>query len=498
MDIERRVFLSGALSALSLAALGTLSGCVPTPPAPTPTPTPTTVPGRVPAPAAFVRSAWSTDPYSLGSFSMIPAGGGPGDRATLRETVGGRVLLAGEATSSEFPGTLRGAAQSGESAADRVAAVAAPGERIAVVGAGLAGATAARALTDAGFDVVVIEARDRLGGRIDTRQPDGWAFPVELGAATVGLDALSALRSSGVDSIGLDSTSEIRTAGGTVVPGSDAPADAVTAATDWARTGSPDISLAAALAESGAASASATATRAASATSTTTSDTAPTAPTQAELLTHYLDTFVATAYGAGAFRLSAAYGLERGAPGIDPAEQRLVVGGLGTVVSDALDGLDVLLGATVVRVGYDDEGVSLRFGTGESLSVDRVVVTVPLGVLQAGTIEFDPPLPEVTTGALESLGMGTLEQLWLRFDTPFWSADATVLSVLGDTSVVSEWVNLLPATGQPVLVGLTAADAVGTVATQGDAEFVSAALQTLEPFVDESLIATSTPTPVQP
>ncbi|MDO9395188.1 MAG: FAD-dependent oxidoreductase, partial [Herbiconiux sp.] len=103
MAIQRRTFLAGALSAASLAAL---AACTPTKPLPTPTPTVTPTglpPSPVPAPAAFLRSAWSTDPFALGSFSMTPVGASPADRATLRETVAGRVVLAGEATSAEAP-----------------------------------------------------------------------------------------------------------------------------------------------------------------------------------------------------------------------------------------------------------------------------------------------------------------------------------------------------------------------------------------------------------
>ena len=52
-----------------------------------------------------------------------------------------------------------------------------------VIGGGIAGLTAARRLTEAGLRVTLLEARDRLGGRIYTRHgPD---FPVELGAEFV-------------------------------------------------------------------------------------------------------------------------------------------------------------------------------------------------------------------------------------------------------------------------------------------------------------------------
>ncbi|WP_326832935.1 NAD(P)/FAD-dependent oxidoreductase [Nocardioides marmotae] len=45
---------------------------------------------------------------------------------------------------------------------------------VVVVGAGLAGLRCARALTDAGLDVVVLEASDRVGGRVRTDRVDGF------------------------------------------------------------------------------------------------------------------------------------------------------------------------------------------------------------------------------------------------------------------------------------------------------------------------------------
>jgi hypothetical protein len=476
--IARRTFLAGAVSALSLSAL---AACTPDAPRPVPSPsiTPTELPsGPVPNPAAFARSAWADDPFALGSFSTTPVGASPASRTTLRETVGNRLFFAGEVTSTEFPGTVVGAAASGESVAARVVAVAEPEERIGIVGAGLAGATAARILAEQGFEVVVIEARDRVGGRIDTRDDDGWPFPVELGSASVSADGLEELlRINDVGTITLDETREARTGSGLVVPPSTVGPDAVAQAVAWARAQPTDTSLASALSASGA-------------------DALPVEPgaqgvSPADELVHYLETTVASRYGSSPFELSASYGLDR--TGLVDGTG-LVVGGLDTVVTASLDGVDVLLSSTVIRISHNDAGASVRLGTGESLSMDRVVVTVPIGVLKAGTIEFSPELPGPTAAAIEELGMGSLEQLWLRFDEPFWSTEATVLSVFDETSEIAEWINLLPATGQPILIGLTAADDVPVVLKQNDQEFLQAALQTLEPYLDPALVATPSPT----
>jgi monoamine oxidase len=53
---------------------------------------------------------------------------------------------------------------------------------VIVVGAGVAGLTAARLLCNAGIKVVLLEARDRLGGRVYTHHNSSFPIPVELGA----------------------------------------------------------------------------------------------------------------------------------------------------------------------------------------------------------------------------------------------------------------------------------------------------------------------------
>lgn len=56
---------------------------------------------------------------------------------------------------------------------------------VLVVGAGVAGLAAAARLTRAGRQVTLIEARDRIGGRVHTLRPPGTTQPIELGAEFV-------------------------------------------------------------------------------------------------------------------------------------------------------------------------------------------------------------------------------------------------------------------------------------------------------------------------
>src|SRR5262245_26779745 len=56
---------------------------------------------------------------------------------------------------------------------------------VLVIGAGAAGLAAAHSLAGAGLSLGVLEARDRVGGRVATLRPVGAELPVELGAEFV-------------------------------------------------------------------------------------------------------------------------------------------------------------------------------------------------------------------------------------------------------------------------------------------------------------------------
>lgn len=73
---------------------------------------------------------------------------------------------------------------------------------VVVIGAGMAGLAAAGRLSAAGRRVVVLEARDRVGGRVHTLHPPGWPVPVEAGAEFIHGDSPAvwdAVRAAGLD-----------------------------------------------------------------------------------------------------------------------------------------------------------------------------------------------------------------------------------------------------------------------------------------------------------
>ncbi|MDN3445484.1 FAD-dependent oxidoreductase [Microbacterium sp. APC 3901] len=473
--MTRRTLLMGA----GAGVLGVLlASCTPEPaPSPTPdrSPTPKPTAGAI-TPAAFARSSWTTDPFALGAASFTPVGTQARAREALAEPIDGRLFFSGEATDVEAPGTTAAALRSGDRAADEVLRAADSGERVAIVGAGLAGAAAAARLVAEGLQVTVFEARDRVGGRVHSVVDDtAWPFPAQLGGWLLGSSDDVLLETFNARDI---RTAPIagalwRSTDGDVEP---VPVEPVQAAIATAQQGPTDSSLEEALTAAGA---------------------DPEEPGLAALLAS-----ITAASGADASDASTWF-----PPRLPASEMVAPLGDLTPAVDELLEGAKLSLSSPVSRVAYDEAGVSLGIASGESLSFDRVLITVPLGVLQGEGLEFAPALPFGHRGAIAELGMGLIETVWLRFDDPLIvsapapdaetdaetepeaEADteaesaATLWHVVGGDALIRTWINLAPATGENVVVGIVGGEAAGTFAELSEQKALEAAIASLAPFL---------------
>jgi monoamine oxidase len=105
-----------------------------------------------------------------------------------------------------------------------------------------------------------------------------------------------------------------------------------------------------------------------------------------------------------------------------------------------------------------------------------------------------PALPDAYLAAVDAIGMGVQDVLWLRFEQRYWSTDASVWAVLDESATYRTWLNLEPSTGFPILVAITGGDAAAETEKLSDADARNAALGSIVGYFD-LLPATSSPTP---
>jgi monoamine oxidase len=157
-------------------------------------------------------------------------------------------------------------------------------------------------------------------------------------------------------------------------------------------------------------------------------------------------------------------------------ENSVLPGGYGQVPAALSTGVDVRLGKVVTAIKWNAQGVEVEAGD-ERFRVDRAVVTLPLGVLKAGAVRFEPALPPNKLEAIAQLGFGVADKVVLRFERTFWPSDA---HFFGYTSAVHgqfvEWTNVAAYTRAPILSLWSCGDAARSLERRSDAEAVGDAM----------------------
>ena len=330
--------------------------------------------------------------------------------------------------------------------------------RVAIVGAGIAGLATATALRDAGHhDVVILEARDRIGGRIWTSRI-GDDVPVDLGASWIhGIEGNPITRLAAENGIDLsatdyDNASVLFHGSAEAAPNRDGLVRGF-----WALARRRPNAPLRAVYERYAASLS---------------------DSDRHVLAYVLNTAVEHEFGADIADLSfrSVNGGEEfaGHDAVFAAGYRQIVDGLA-------EGLDIRLEHPVTEVDYAGPGVVLRTASGTPFEAAVAVVTVPLGVLKAGSLVFRPDLPRRTRRAIDELGMGVLNKTCLLFDDVFWEKDVELIGFVGtETGQWAETLNLYPYTGRPILMMFNAGSYGARIEAMSDAEIVAQALASLE------------------
>ncbi|XP_038697275.1 probable polyamine oxidase 4 [Tripterygium wilfordii] len=134
----------------------------------------------------------------------------------------------------------------------------------------------------------------------------------------------------------------------------------------------------------------------------------------------------------------------------------LMVKGYDPVIKALARDIDIRLNHRVTKISSFFNEVIVSVDDGRKLIADAAIVTVPLGVLKANLIRFEPKLPEWKVSAISDLGVGSENKIALRFDSVFWP-NVELLGIVAPTSYACGYfLNLHKATGHPVLVYMAA------------------------------------------
>jgi monoamine oxidase len=271
---------------------------------------------------------------------------------------------------------------------------------VIVIGAGMAGITAARELVRAQFKVAVLEARNRIGGRIMTVDDfcDGL---VEGGAEFIhGRDAatMPEVQAAGLNLRG--SPQMRRTAfnlGGAtrwlpiacMHPGTWACAGM---RGKIARSEAPDLSAREFMDKHG-------------------------FKGRGRMLTEMtlLQHLPGSADDVGVLGW-----IDDGVMDLQNRYNHRIVEGYSSLPRSLAKDLDIRLETIVESVAWGTDSVRVRLRDGEEIEARTVISTLPVGVLKSGAVRFEPALPETKNWALSQMEMGPITKILMRFEERFW------------------------------------------------------------------------------
>ncbi|MCR9221068.1 MAG: FAD-dependent oxidoreductase [Alphaproteobacteria bacterium] len=339
---------------------------------------------------------------------------------------------------------------------------------VTVIGAGIAGLGAARALADLGAKVTVLEAKPHIGGRLLTDYSLG--APFEIGAGWIhgpngGNPVMDLAEAVGADLFVTDDDNLVVY---------DAAGDRVSDAdlTDlderyWEMLEEIDETL------------EMTDRRSLDA---ALKDITP-STARDPLIRWALTAFTEFSTGGPIEKLSASYYDE---DDVYPGADVVLTGGYDKILAPLAAGLDIRFSTKATLVEYEQGDGAYIYADGpdgeQRFEADYVVCTAPLGALKAGQIGFDPPLPRGHRSRIEDLPMGDVTKVALKFERAFWPTDVQYFGFM--TEEKGKWpyvLNYRTFTDQNILVALSFGNYAGVAEAKSDAEIwaeIKAVMQT--------------------
>ncbi|MCJ8735672.1 hypothetical protein PDJAM_G00249930 [Pangasius djambal] len=173
-------------------------------------------------------------------------------------------------------------------------------------------------------------------------------------------------------------------------------------------------------------------------------------------------------------------------------DHTLLTAGYSTLLHKLAQGLDIHLNTAVQSVDYSGDVVKVSTTSGTQFTAQKVLVTAPLALLQKNIIQFNPPLPDRKLKAINSLGAGVIEKVALQFPYRFWDSKVQRADYFGHVSpspekrgLFSVFYDMRPKGEQCVLMSVITGEAQAMVRDLEDKEVVELCMNVLRELYKE-------------
>ncbi|XP_066572012.1 lysine-specific histone demethylase 2 isoform X1 [Amia ocellicauda] len=173
-------------------------------------------------------------------------------------------------------------------------------------------------------------------------------------------------------------------------------------------------------------------------------------------------------------------------------DHTLLTQGFSSITNKLAEGLDIRLKTSVQAIDYSGEEVKVTSSNGSQWTAQKVLVTVPLALLQKNVIQFNPSLPERKLKAIHSLGLGVIEKIALQFPYRFWDSKIQGADFFGHVPSTSDkrglfgvFYDMDPQGKHSVLMSVVSGDAVTIIKDLDDKQVANMCMNTLRELFKE-------------
>ncbi|MBV8780907.1 MAG: FAD-dependent oxidoreductase [Phycisphaerae bacterium] len=334
-----------------------------------------------------------------------------------------------------------------------------------IIGAGAAGLAAAARLTESGEMPLILEARDRIGGRVHTVRDPQWPLPLELGAEFIHgwpKETWEIVREAGLSAYDVTNEHWMSRGGKPRKDGKEWEAVeglmqrlARVPKSDWTfneflRRRCRDLPAS--------------------------------VRSMARAFVEGLDAADADRVSARSIRQS-----EQAGEKIEADTPFRIIDGYDGVlrrIRQKLPDDRIQLNTIVRTIRWSRGRVTIEAAAGQSFTAQRAIITLPIGVLRSGDVMFDPPLPSRMSDAIDAMRMGPVVKVLLRFRRAIWEdgpwRDLSFAHRPG--AVFPTWWTMSPLR-LPLLTAWAGGPAASAMSHRSEADVLADALRTLQQLI---------------